>query len=231
MIIFFTVYYLNVLQNGKKVWIWRQKIFKWLIKFGLLLTIFPGKRWFPKTCNEARIRFDSNRARDFSSRVESSEGEILLGITARSILEFFGIPWNYFWNSTKICIKFHWNSWNYCGITGIIGIPLGLLHDEKFQLFPPRSRVDYFSRRVECFTKETKIKNKGKNANSTRLDSKKSSSTRLEKYLFNSTRLDSCRSMVVSQRSPDTLSLQGIESGNQQKACTTVRSSLLTARW
>ncbi len=32
----FEIYYLNVLQNGKKVWIWRQKIFKWLIKFGLL---------------------------------------------------------------------------------------------------------------------------------------------------------------------------------------------------
>ncbi len=24
----FEIYYLNVLQNGKKVWIWRQKIFK-----------------------------------------------------------------------------------------------------------------------------------------------------------------------------------------------------------
>jgi hypothetical protein len=73
------------------------------------------------------------------------EGEIVLGITARSIFgilwdstELLGIIWNYFWNSTKIFIKFHWNSWNYCGITGIIGIPLGLLYDDKFQLFPPR---------------------------------------------------------------------------------------------
>ncbi len=63
------------------------------------------------------------------------EGEIIVGITARSILELLGIIWNYFLNSFKICIKFHWNSWNYCGIPGI---PLGLLHDEKFQLFPPR---------------------------------------------------------------------------------------------
>jgi hypothetical protein len=55
-----------------------------------------------------------------------------------------GIIWNYFWNSTKIWIKFHWKSWNYCGITGI---PLGLLHDEKFQLFPPRT----FSEARELF--------------------------------------------------------------------------------
>jgi hypothetical protein len=47
------------------------------------MRIFYSDRWrdflfcilalfFEKTCNEARIRFDSNRARDFSSRVESS---------------------------------------------------------------------------------------------------------------------------------------------------------------
>jgi hypothetical protein len=52
--------------------------------------------------------------------------------------EFWNVPrrggntsWDYctidfgiLWNSTKICIKFHWNSWNYCGITGI---PMELL--------------------------------------------------------------------------------------------------------
>jgi hypothetical protein len=43
--------------------------------------------------------------------------------------EFIGTPWDslelleiffgLFWNPLKICIKFHWNSWNYCGISGI----------------------------------------------------------------------------------------------------------------
>jgi hypothetical protein len=65
-------------------------------------------------------------------------------------LEFFGIPWNYLElflefleNLHKIPLEFLellWNSWNSNGITGI---PLGLLHDEKFQLFPPR--IEFYS--------------------------------------------------------------------------------------
>jgi hypothetical protein len=61
---------------------------------------------------------------------KGDEGEIIVGITARSILEFFGIPWNYLElfleflkNLHKIPLEFlellwnYWNYWNSFGIT------------------------------------------------------------------------------------------------------------------
>jgi hypothetical protein len=54
----------------------------------------------------------------------------------------FEILWNYFWNYKKICIKFHWNSWNYDGILEFLRKFLGFPHDKKFQLFPPRKNLN-----------------------------------------------------------------------------------------
>jgi hypothetical protein len=105
-----------------------------LYKIGQILKM----RYQRKICNWKRY-FTKNIFRP------KPEGEIVLGITARSILEFFGIPWNYLElflefhkNLRKIPLEFLellWNSWNSNGITGIL---LGLRHDEKIQLFPPR---------------------------------------------------------------------------------------------
>jgi hypothetical protein len=60
-------------------------------------------------------------------------------------LGFLEIPWNYLEiflefleNLHKIPLEFLELLWNYWNSDGIIGIPLGLLYDEKFQLFPPR---------------------------------------------------------------------------------------------
>jgi hypothetical protein len=39
-------------------------------------------------------------------------------------LELLGIIWSYFWNSSKICIKFHWNSWNSFGFTARLEISI-----------------------------------------------------------------------------------------------------------
>ncbi len=60
----------------------------------------------------------------------------------------FGIIWNYFWNSLKICIKFHWNSWNYFGIPGIPMELLEFLWDyctmRNFNYFPLASSLSTF---------------------------------------------------------------------------------------
>jgi hypothetical protein len=55
-------------------------------------------------------------------KILDGEEEIIAGITARSVLEFSGILWNYLellLGFQKNCIKVHWNSWNFCGIPGI----------------------------------------------------------------------------------------------------------------
>jgi hypothetical protein len=60
-------------------------------------------------------------------------------------LEFLGITWNYLElfmefleNLHKIPLEFLELLWNYWNSNRITGIPLGLLHDEKYQLFSPR---------------------------------------------------------------------------------------------
>jgi hypothetical protein len=65
------------------------------------------------------------------NKQKTPEGEIIVGITARSILEFFGIPWNYMElflefleNLHKIPLEFLELLWNYCTIRNFNYFPL-----------------------------------------------------------------------------------------------------------
>ncbi len=79
----------------------------------------------------------------------------------------FGIIWNYFWNSTKFCIKFHWNSWNYIGITARWEIsiisPSNLTNrnetkDKKNEKHGELELFEFFLSFFVCFPREVGVK-------------------------------------------------------------------------
>ncbi len=58
-------------------------------------------------CVASFVDVSATRGSDYTVK-KFDKGKIIDGI--QDILEFFGIPSNYFWNSLKICTQFHWNS-------------------------------------------------------------------------------------------------------------------------
>ncbi len=124
----------NGLSNIRWTFFW----FEWVIIFGIWIF---GYSWTLWVSNLEIWGFGNYRIAKWLPPGESTEGDILVGITARSILDFFwnsldlfpiifGIPWKIAWNSMGIPME----SWN------CIRIILELLNDEKFQSFSPRCK-------------------------------------------------------------------------------------------